>query len=56
MWNVLNFTLAMNNRELAGLITEKQSLKLKLRKLTKNIEEVQQILRRIDEIDHQLGS
>ena len=46
----------MNNRELARLITEKQSLKLRLRKLTANVEEVQQILKRIDEIDNQLGA
>jgi len=45
----------MNDQEFAKLITEKQSLKLKLRKLTKNIDEIQNILRRIDEIDNQLG-
>ena len=55
VWNVLNFTLAMNNREFAKLIAEKQSLKARLRKMTKDIEEIQQILRRIDEIDGEIG-
>jgi hypothetical protein len=45
----------VNNIELAGLVREKQSLKLRLRRLTQNIEEIQQILARIDEIDRQLG-
>jgi len=45
----------MNDKEFAKLIQEKQGLKLKLRKLTKNIDEIQNILRRIDEIDGQLG-
>jgi hypothetical protein len=45
----------MTNSELAKLVSEKHRLKAKLRQLTKNIQEIQDILARIDAIDQQLG-
>ena len=46
----------MTDEEFSALVNEKQSLKWRLRKMTRNIEEIQKILDRVDEIDRQLGA
>lgn len=45
----------MTDEEFSALINEKQSLKWRLREMTRSIEEIQRILNRVDEIDRQLG-
>jgi len=44
----------MTDEELSDLINEKHRLKWKLRQLTRNIQEIQNILDRIDKIDQQI--
>ena len=46
--------LVMTDEELSDLINEKHRLKWKLRQLTRNIQEIQNILDRIDKIDQQI--
>ena len=46
----------MTDEEFADLVNEKQRLKWRLRNLTKDIELIQQILDRLDDIDEQLGA
>ncbi|NJO68555.1 MAG: hypothetical protein HC830_04095 [Bacteroidetes bacterium] len=45
----------MTDEELSALINERQRLKWELRQLTKNVESIQNILNRIDDIDRQIG-
>lgn len=46
----------MSDEEYADLINEKQELKWQLRQLTRHLEDIEEILNRIDEIDQELGS
>lgn len=46
---------AMTDEEFSDLINEKHRLKWELRQLTKNVQKVQKLLDRIDEIDRMLS-